>query len=103
MLIEAVVVGAGVQTVKKSTGGATAAEEQDDASEKGPSADEQLPACIVMEKGECLVEYLARNKGSVMLEDQQFGLRVCFTITAATASLSDFNTDAWLWENVCLV
>lgn len=55
-------------------------EEREDAPEMGPR-DEQLPACIVMEKGECLVDYLARNKGSMMLEDQQFGLRVrCFLL-----------------------
>jgi hypothetical protein len=47
--------------------------------ERNPTADEGLPACIVMEKGECLTEYLNSSKASKMLEDQQFGLRVYST------------------------
>ena len=66
--------------------GVTVASDKEEGGQRNPTDDEQLPACIVMEKGECLVDYLARNKGSMMLEDQQFGLRVRLTLLCTFAN-----------------
>lgn len=67
-------VAAGVQTVNTTGPAQPYPTTEDEESRENPS-DERLPACIVMEKGECLTEYLSHRKDS-LVDDQQLSIRV---------------------------